>query len=344
MILNPGGKVLPNLDALAFGEQTALPAEGRTDPAYYEAIADAIAQRTAEGGITLVPLSVTENGNYTPSSGEAYSQVSVAVPTGGGLQIVVTAPTGATVTATKDGVTYIGVENPENPGNYTIGITQSGVYEINVSYNKQDKSALAQTAIHFDLSQGWVPSDYTLLKYIEGEGTQYINLLEAVSSDSKFEMDAQFSETVGSSLIGTDINNRPALWIYAYTTVYSEYVVYVSNYYDKCGAVNTLRHLFTVDIPNGTFLIDESQYALSARTATSTAPLYLMAVNEDGYPSNFFVGKYYSFKWYKSNSLFREMYPVKRNSDNAVGMFDTMTQTFFANAGSGNFIPGPEVS
>ncbi|MCQ2568256.1 MAG: hypothetical protein MJ163_01485, partial [Alphaproteobacteria bacterium] len=35
--------------------------------------------------------------------------------------------------------------------------------------------------------------------------------------------------------------------------------------------------------------------------------------------------------------------PAKRNSDNVVGMWDTVTKTFFTNAGSGTFTAGPAV-
>ena len=31
------------------------------------------------------------------------------------------------------------------------------------------------------------------------------------------------------------------------------------------------------------------------------------------------------------------MYPVKRKSDNAVGLYDVISKTFFGNAGTGNF-------
>ena len=38
------------------------------------------------------------------------------------------------------------------------------------------------------------------------------------------------------------------------------------------------------------------------------------------------------------------MIPVRRLSDSAVGMYDTVSKTFFANAGSGTFTAGPNVT
>jgi hypothetical protein len=51
---------------------------------------------------------------------------------------------------------------------------------------------------------------------------------------------------------------------------------------------------------------------------------------------------YYTKMW-KNGTLVRYLIPAKRNSDNVVGMYDTVSKTFFTNAGSGAFIAGPVV-
>ena len=45
---------------------------------------------------------------------------------------------------------------------------------------------------------------------------------------------------------------------------------------------------------------------------------------------------------YDNNTLVRDMIPVRRNSDNAVGMYDRVSDTFFANAGTGTFTAGAD--
>ena len=73
---------LSDVDVVAFGNNPTLPDEGKTNPANYEAIADAInAARARPSAVTLEPLTVAENGTYTAPSGKAYSPVTVAVPT-----------------------------------------------------------------------------------------------------------------------------------------------------------------------------------------------------------------------------------------------------------------------
>jgi hypothetical protein len=45
----------------------------------------------------------------------------------------------------------------------------------------------------------------------------------------------------------------------------------------------------------------------------------------------------------ESGILIRDFIPAKRNSDNVLGMYDTVSGQFFTNAGTGEFVAGPEV-
>lgn len=55
-------------------------------------------------------------------------------------------------------------------------------------------------------------------------------------------------------------------------------------------------------------------------------------------------GKIYKFALNINNILVRNMIPARRNSDNVLGMYDTVTNTFFTNSGSGTFIAGPTLN
>ena len=52
---------------------------------------------------------------------------------------------------------------------------------------------------------------------------------------------------------------------------------------------------------------------------------------------------YYVKLWNGSNQLIFHGIPAKRNSDNVLGMWDTVSKTFFTNQGTGSFIAGPAV-
>ena len=52
----------------------------------------------------------------------------------------------------------------------------------------------------------------------------------------------------------------------------------------------------------------------------------------------------YSVKISNNAEIVRNYVPAKRNSDNVIGMYDKVTNTFFTNQGSGTFIAGPEIT
>ena len=62
----------------------------------------------------------------------------------------------------------------------------------------------------------------------------------------------------------------------------------------------------------------------------------------DGYDKLTAKAKIYYLKMYESNSLVLDLIPVKDKND-VVCMYDKVSDTFFYNQGTGNFIAGPEV-
>jgi len=52
----------------------------------------------------------------------------------------------------------------------------------------------------------------------------------------------------------------------------------------------------------------------------------------------------YTAKFYLNGSMVRNFIPARRDSDNVVGMYDTISGRFFTNSGTGNFIAGPVVN
>ena len=75
-----GSGSLTDLDSIAFGNDPTLPSEGKTDPANYEAIADAINTTKARGNaVTVESLYVNENGTINAQAGTAWNKVMVDV-------------------------------------------------------------------------------------------------------------------------------------------------------------------------------------------------------------------------------------------------------------------------
>ena len=80
----------------------------------------------------------------------------------------------------------------------------------------------------------------------------------------------------------------------------------------------------------------------SATNFTTTKPLYLLG-DPAASGRNSYATLYY-MKIYNNGTLVRDFVPVKRNSDSAIGMYDTVSKRFFGNKGTGTFTAGPTVA
>ena len=77
---------------------------------------------------------------------------------------------------------------------------------------------------------------------------------------------------------------------------------------------------------------------------TCTDNIYLLGQNYESAPRTHGKRTVKSFKyWDKDDNLLRDMIPCYRRSDNVIGMFDKVSQTFFTNAGTGTFTKGNNV-
>ena len=73
--------------------------------------------------------------------------------------------------------------------------------------------------------------------------------------------------------------------------------------------------------------------------------MYIFATNDRGSAAWHGAVKLYSLQIYEMGvGLLRNFIPATRIFDSVVGMYETVTQTFFTNQGTGVFIAGPDVN
>ena len=74
---------------------------------------------------------------------------------------------------------------------------------------------------------------------------------------------------------------------------------------------------------------------------SSQQPMGLFArCNQRNQFDKFSKAKIYSFQLYSETKLERNFIPAQRKADGVIGMYETVTKTFFTNAGTGEFIGG----
>jgi len=181
-----------------------------------------------------------------------------------------------------------------------------------------------------------LPSEYTELQYIESTGTQWIDTGISVGDTICFNYKASPQE-----------RNQLSISSYVNKGVTGLVVWQSGGYINFRYKSNNIVETYTAGIPydldkiynilfneNNKFYID----GVLAYTKTNT-------IDTSGVLVTGHYDKVYNL-WVKSNtdgSLIFNGIPCRRNSDNVLGMYDTVSGTFFTNAGTGEFIAGPVV-
>lgn len=172
-----------------------------------------------------------------------------------------------------------------------------------------------------------VPAGYTLLNYIQGSGTQYIDTGFAPNQDTTIIIEACL--TGGAFLYGAE-----AAWKSGSFDLYSGGAVYNTVAYYKT-ITDTTKHIYKQD--KNQFYIDGTLInSFTYAEFTNTATLCLFADNRGGTVQEYGQGKIYSCQLYDNGTLIRDFVPCI-NTNGVYGLYDKVNLQFYGSAGSGSF-------
>lgn len=186
------------------------------------------------------------------------------------------------------------------------------------------------------------------VEYLESTGTQSINTLIKPNSQTEFDLKIHVlskrllfggldSPTNNAFIItGGNMQNTNATLFFRNTGSNNESI---DNY--------NVYIIHTYSFKGGKFIIDNVIIAnLPEQVQTDTAPfsIYLFTRDTNGHPDINFqcIARIYLFKCYQNNTLIQELIPVRVG--NVGYMYDTISGKLFANAGTGEFILGPDIT
>lgn len=189
---------------------------------------------------------------------------------------------------------------------------------------------------------GGLPAGYQEVEYIESTGTQYINTMyypnNLTDVECKF-MFNQLSSNAVPSVFGVRESNNGV----------SQFLMSVSN-----GALFIVNGLNNTSVPsvrplvnteyviritpqavywNETKVLDMTSSVANCRNLS----MFMFGRNTWSGLANQFYGKIYYLKIYEAGVLVRDFIPCK-NPSNVIGMYDTVNDVFYTNAGSGEFL------
>lgn len=184
---------------------------------------------------------------------------------------------------------------------------------------------------------------YTALSYIESSGTQYINTRFVPDKDTRTVMTGKMLPHTGNgSLFGVRTSAASNLYTMTWVNNDSEFL---SNYGTGYTTVPfTVGNEFSLDKNKNTTTMNGTVYSDAYESFTCPGPMYLFATNANGSLLHYGVFRLYSCQIYDNGTLVRDFIPAMRNSDGAIGLLDQANNVFYANAGTGTFVAGPEIA
>lgn len=204
--------------------------------------------------------------------------------------------------------------------------------------------------------------DYIELEYIESTGTQYIDTGISISANPKIETIIKFNKSDNTSLINNncifginDSSVNKSFTINLGSDNDSNNTIFVWNgvgysageSITKVGplTLNFLNSKHTYILDNTGLYIDSEYFQKTGVDTMTDVTIHIFTCKrKDGtVNSKFGIFYLYSFKIYNNDILVQDLIPVKRKSDNKICMYDKVSNTYFLNQGTGEFIAGPEI-
>lgn len=188
-----------------------------------------------------------------------------------------------------------------------------------------------------------IPSEYTQVEYLQSTDTQYINtgVVPKTSLSVKIKYNIlQLASSNNIAIFGS-ISSQTGL----FSGLASNPLVYYINSGAEAVssipfALNTIRE---EEYINNTMIRSDVTYTTNPIVANDI-PMALFGRNTGSEIARIGTLRIYYFALYDNGVLIQNLVPAKRNSDNVLGMYDTVTGNFLTNSGTGSFTAGANVT
>ena len=196
-----------------------------------------------------------------------------------------------------------------------------------------------------------LPSAYQEVEWIEGDGGQYID--SGIECTGELAVDFKvYYENIDNLAVcgGIDNTNSPFYFRHHFSPTSTTKVAYWAQYNKNNSpsvnvAVSKGIHTIYIDPLNGIYIVDGIQGTFtpieSGKTTGKSYGIFGRIGNTGTIHSK--PSRFYYFKFYKNDQMMGSFIPCYRKSDNEIGMYDTVSKTFYTNAGTGTFLKGADV-
>lgn len=217
---------------------------------------------------------------------------------------------------------------------------------------------LSKLTISGNTEQRNLPEGYTQVEYLQSTGTQWIVTDITSDQDTGIYLEAAFDEVMP---VGSSDNSGNIFIGYINNNFAIGEVLSSGNFYfwrkNGTGATDngntgipadTAKHTFKNNYLNdGLFVIDDTEKTAPEATFANNYGMAIFRTTYNSATSYYNTpckAKIYRIKISQGAEVVHDIFPCTRDTDSKPGMYDTMTDTFMTNAGTGEFMAGAEVA
>lgn len=196
-----------------------------------------------------------------------------------------------------------------------------------------------------------VPDEYQEIEYLESTRTQYIDTGMLTSNSIKISAKAintfgyiDSKGNYGAMLFGGRYSSSSSNISYA-SGRNNDYIGNGSGFLTL--PKNNNRALLSIEYDNHSVQISCGNYTFSSSLnvqITDPMSIFLFSTNQNGNPEQSGTWRILDFTIAENDMTIRKFVPCYRKSDSEPGMYDLVSKTFFTNAGTGEFLVGPDVN
>lgn len=189
-------------------------------------------------------------------------------------------------------------------------------------------------------------TDYYLLDYIESSGSQYINTNYYPTSTTviltKTKCTSTSTKNAWTQLSGerSSYHASDSVQIAFNTSTNSWGIDIGTNSGGSYNGQKNIDYIIELDVQNGCKINNTLLNKSGEWSGTASYPLWLFDNNDAGKHESYFTGRLYYFDIKENSTYKRKFRPVKRKSDDVLGMYDIVENKFYTNVGSGSFLEG----
>ena len=178
-----------------------------------------------------------------------------------------------------------------------------------------------------------LPSGYSLLKYVQSDGSQWVDTgyMPSQVTSAVIKFNPQY---VGESAVfGAEWSMNGFL-----LSFYNSKLRWHSSSYADCPA--EVNHEYLVRVSNTSMVVDGTVFPVNAGTVSQYAIRVFLPTNDH---DNGRKGRYklYYFQIFEADTLVMQLIPARRDSDSVVGLYDTVNNNFHV-SGVGTLAAGPD--